>query len=111
VILPKDAEIVAHRGSPDYLLIKTGNDGEHDLGRVWRRGFPLFPEMYVAAIAKFGYWEEYEGSQGLLVEIEKELEDYAAREKAARDAAARDAGSGDRGTRPPRKPRRKRAVR
>jgi hypothetical protein len=75
--LPKGAEIVAHRGSLDYLLIKTGNDGEgHDLGRVWRKGYGrLFPEMYVDAIVKFGYWEPYEGSQGLLTEIEKELAD------------------------------------
>jgi hypothetical protein len=104
VNLPKGAEVIAQRGSPDVLLIKTGTDAEgRDLGVVWRSGFPLGPPMYVAAIAKFGYWEPYEGSQGVLADIEKEIA----------DASAKNTGtsSGDRGARGRRRAKRPAARR
>lgn len=93
MILPKTAEAIAQRGSPDILLIKTGvSEDGHDLGVIWRRGMGISDPMYVAAFAKFGYWEPYEGSQGVLAEIEKEIAD--ATPEVARGSA------GDRGARP-----------
>jgi len=94
IALPKDAQVVAQRGSPDVLLIKTGTDAEgRDLGIVWRSGFPVGEPMFVAAIAKFGYWEPYEGSQGVLADIEKEIADASAKNTGT---GSRDRGAGSR---------------
>jgi hypothetical protein len=99
--LPKDAVVIAHRGTPDILLIKVGVADGHDLGVIWRRGIGISDPMYVGAIAKFGYWETYEGSQGVLAEIEKELKDGHAKASPDPDRGA----SGDRGARPRRRKR------
>jgi hypothetical protein len=97
--LPKDAVVLAHRGGPDILLIKVGvADDGHDLGVIWRRGMGISEPMYVGAIAKFGYWETYEGSQGVLAEIEEELANAAAKSPSQGRGAA-----GDRGARPRRR--------
>lgn len=96
--LPKDAVVLAHRGDPDILLIKVGEADGHDLGVIWRRGMGISDPMYVGAIAKFGYWELYEGSQGVLAEIEEELA-HAAPENTSKGRGT----AGDRGARPRRR--------
>ena len=53
-------KITSQKDSGDYLLIET----REGVGRVWDRiSNELYPEQDVEAIAKFGYWQPYTGSE------------------------------------------------
>lgn len=63
-------KVIAQRGGHDYLLVKTRTVEGEEWGRVFnvpRR--EMGREMLVAAIAKFGYWENYVGSQDVLSDL------------------------------------------
>lgn len=53
-------KIISQRENGEYLLIET----RPGFGRVWDRfANDLFPEQSVEAIAKFGYWMPYTGTE------------------------------------------------
>lgn len=63
--------VIAQRGGPDMLLVETRESSEGlMLGRIFnvpRR--EMGREMPVAAIAKWGYWDDYVGSQDVLRDL------------------------------------------
>jgi hypothetical protein len=63
-------KVIAQRGGPDYLLVQTRLYEGAPWGRVFNvRQREMGPERLVAAIAKFGYWTEYTGSQDVLDDL------------------------------------------
>ena len=63
-------KVIAQRGGQNYLLVETREvDGER-FGRIFNvRRREMSAEQPVDAIAKFGYWVPYTGSQAVLDDL------------------------------------------